>query len=250
MATAETTTAVVYREFDLQEFVQNATWRELLIELVQSSKLDPWDIDISKVVDEYLSAVKRMKVLELRIPANIILSASILLRMKSDTLSIFDIHEEVQIEEPQLPGPARPDVEQLVPRLRMQPRRKVTLEELLAALDSAMKIEVERSTEHEKMTAPIPIIVNTEDIDEKKQNVIKKIGKIADREGLTTFSALASGYDSAEKLLLDVFVPVLFLAHENQIVLIQENFFGEILIKISGDHSGKRGRPTRVIGAG
>ena len=243
MATAETTTAVVYRELDLQEFVQNATWRELLVELVSSNKLDPWNVDIEKVVDGYLAAIKKMKVLDLRVPANMVLAASILLRMKSDSLAIFAAQDEVRVEEQLLTeARIRPEVDALVPRARMQPRRKVTLEELLSALDSAMKTEVERRVEHERITAPISIIVDTDDIDEKKLDVIKKIKKLADREGLAAFSALAGGCEGIEKLLLDVFVPVLFLAHENQIVLIQENFFGEILIKISGDYSGKRGR--------
>src|SRR5208283_699572 len=139
MATVETTTAVVYRELDLQEFVQNATWRELLVELVSSNRLDPWDIDIEKVVDGYLGAIRKMKVLDLRVPANMVLAASILLRMKSDSLPIFAIQEEAPMEEQLLAGPrVRPEVEQLVPRGRMQPSRKVTLSELLSALDQAM----------------------------------------------------------------------------------------------------------------
>jgi len=32
---------------DLQEFVKNATWRELLGGLVATNRIDPWDIDIA-----------------------------------------------------------------------------------------------------------------------------------------------------------------------------------------------------------
>lgn len=245
MATTEAATAVVIRELDLKEFVQNSTWRELLIELVASNRLDPWDIDISKVVDEYLSAIRRMKVLELQIPANMVLAASILLRMKSDTLSIFTPlqHEELPLDATDI-SITRPETDALVPRARMQPKRKVTLEELLSALDSAIKVETERKIENERLAAPINIVVDTEDIDEKKEELMKRIKSIADKEGMTTFSSLSSQHTEQEKILVGVFVPLLFLAHENRIGIFQEDFFGEILIKISGERSGRKGRAS------
>ncbi len=236
MATAETTTAVVYRELDLQEFVQNATWRELLVELVSSNKLDPWDVDIEKVVDGYLAAIKKMKVLDLRVPANMVLAASILLRMKSDSLSIFAMHEEAPVEEQLLAGPrVRPEVEQLVPRARMQPRRKVTLQELLSALDHAMKIEVKRQVDHERMTAPISIEIDKEDIEEKMERLFKRIKRSLDREKMTTLAQVSAAFGNTQDLLIDLFVPMLFLAHMGRIAVLQDIFFGDILIKVTGE---------------
>lgn len=234
MATVEATTAVAYRELDLPEFVQNATWREVLIDLVATNKLDPWDIDLVKVVDGYLSAIKRMKHLELRIPANIILAASILLRMKSDTISIFSMVEDA----PQPDGDSmaaervKPEVEQLVPRARMQPHRKVTLDELLDALNEAMKVEEKRMVEHEREIVPVSFAVDKVDIEDKMRHVHDAIKASLDKEGLTTFSTIAKGYTSPEGVLLDLFVPILFLAHDGKIAVMQERFFGEILIKL------------------
>ncbi len=234
MATVEATTAVAYRELDLPEFVQNATWREVLIDLVATNRLDPWDIDLVKVVDGYLSAIRRMKHLELRIPANIILAASILLRMKSDTISIFSMMEE----EPQPDGDSitaeriRPEVEQLLPRARMQPSRKVTLDELLEALNEAMKIEEKRMVEKERSIAPVSFAVDKVDIEDKMKRVRDVIAASIDREGLTTFSAVSRGYSGPENILLDLFVPILFLAHDGKIAVMQERFFDEIFIKL------------------
>ena len=75
------------QQLNLQEFVKNATWRELLVELVDSNQLDPWNIDIVKVVDSYIAVVRKMQVMDLHIPANIVLAASILLRMKRETIT-------------------------------------------------------------------------------------------------------------------------------------------------------------------
>ncbi len=234
--------APTFSNLDIQEFVQNATWRELLTELVTSNRLDPWDIDITKVVDSYLKMVRRMKVLDLKIPANIILAASILLRMKSESLSIFEINEMQQLEQEQdgIEERARPNVDSLVPRARMQPRRKVTLNELLEALDEAIKMQEKRHVNFERVHTPINLVINEKDIDEKKEIVVNAIKSIADRKGLTTFSALSSAFKDSDSIVLDLFVPLLFLAQDNAVLIIQENFFDEIFIKqLNGETVGR-----------
>ncbi|HUC38520.1 MAG TPA: segregation/condensation protein A [Candidatus Acidoferrum sp.] len=244
MATAETTTAVAYRELDLQEFVQNATWRELLIDLVSTNQLDPWNIDIAKIVDHYLKVIKRMKVLDLIIPANMVLAASILLRMKSDTITIFSTTEEQAVEE-QIVQQARvrPEVEPLVPVARIQPKRRVTLSELLEALDQAMKIEQKHKVEHEREMTPINLFIDTVDIEDKKKMVQSTIERSLDKEGVTTFAIISKGVQNLESALLDLFVPLLFLAHENRVAVLQDQFFGEIFIRmIEGEKVARRAR--------
>lgn len=231
-----------FGSLNLEEFVQNATWRELLTELVTSNRLDPWDIDIVKVVDSYLKIVRRMKVLDLKVPANIILAASILLRMKSESLSIFEINEMQQLEpEPDgIEERTRPNVDSLVPRARMQPRRKITLNELLEALDDAIKVQEERHINFERIHAPINIVIDEKDIDEKKDIVTKAIRNAVDRKGFTTFSALANSFKNSGSIILDLFVPLLFLAQDNAVLIMQENFFDEIFIKqLNGETVGR-----------
>lgn len=243
MATTETTTAVAYRELDLQEFVQNATWRELLVDLVATNKLDPWDIDIVKVVDGYLAAIKKMKVLDLRIPANMMLAASILLRMKSDTITIFSTVEEPLPIEEAIAARIRPEVEQLVPRARMQPKRKISLSELLDALGSAMKVEEKRMIEHTRTFAPVNLVIDKEDIEEKMERVHATIAGSLDKEGLTTFGAISRTFSNLENILLNLFVPILFLVHSGRIAMMQDQFFGEIFIKlIEGEKVARRAR--------
>ena len=61
------------------------------------------------------------------------------------------------------------------------------------------------------------------------------------REGLTTFGHLAKGFDSIENILLGLFVPLLFLAHNRQLTLMQDEFFKEIFVKLSDDD----GKPVK-----
>ncbi len=230
-------------EENLRDFVGNATWRELLVELVASNKLDPWNIDIVKIVDSYVEVIKKMKVHDLHVPANIILAAAILLRMKSETLKVFEI-EEPQMETDDLPGAVRvlPEVQPLVPRLRMQPNKRVTLYELMGALDEIMKMKEKRELLVQGTGPPIQFFINKDDIDQKIELIFNMVQDHADKTGMTTFAYLTDKLDNPqqhpEKILLDLFIPLLFLAHKQRIIIMQEKFFDEILIKINGKLNG------------
>lgn len=229
---------------DLEKFVQNATWRELLTELVEKKELDPWDIDIAKVVEGYMDVIKDMKVLDLRIPANIVLAAAILLRMKSDTLSMFNDYgndgfaDEQEAREVVRLSPEQTDG--LTPKLRLQPRRKITLQELMDALDSALKVEVERAERRQSSSyAPQKIVIREDDIDRKMESVLRLLMSSADREGLATFGGMSKCFGSIESMVLDLFMPLLFLAQNGKVLLMQEKFFDEIFIKLMDGRNGK-----------
>jgi segregation and condensation protein A len=220
-------------ENNLEDFVKNATWRELLVELIQTNQIDPWNIDLIKVVDGYVGIVKKMKVLDLHIPANIILAASILLRMKSETLKVFEVPEIVpEVEELGVGERVLPDIAPLVPRARLQPGRKITLMELMHALDDAMKVKERRETLIQQANVPVQFFIDTEDIDEKIENIYNVVKQNIDGEGLTTFASLANKFNHQESILLGLFIPLLFLAHKQRIAIMQEKFFDEIFIKL------------------
>ena len=97
---AVTSVVSVQRDlFDIEKFVGEATWKDILVELVKKNELNPWDIDIIDIVGRYIDVVKGLKVMDLRVPANIILAASILLRLKSDMLELSEPLTEEQMVE-------------------------------------------------------------------------------------------------------------------------------------------------------
>ena len=226
---------------NLQEFVKNATWRELLVDLVDTNKLDPWNIDIIKVVDSYIEAVKKMRVMDLHIPANIILAASILLRMKSETISILQI-EEVPVEEMAQEPRVAPEVPNLVPRLRLQPKRKITLGELMDALGDAIKVNERREMIVRQRSEPVNIQIEKDDIDEKIARTLQLVKENSDREGMTTFAQLSKSFNSIDAILLSLFVPLLFLAHRGQVLLMQDEFFNEIFVKLEDGKDGGKAK--------
>src|SRR5579872_6861849 len=60
---------------------------EILVHMAKTGQLDPWNIDIVQVADQYLQAVSELKASDLRITGKTLLFLAILLRMKSDQLA-------------------------------------------------------------------------------------------------------------------------------------------------------------------
>ncbi len=218
-------------EFNLEELVKNATWRELLVELIEKERIDPWAIDLARIVDSYISVVKQMRVLDLRVPASIMLAASILLRMKSESLSVFAPEHEI-VEEQTAGGRVIPEVPALVPRARLQPGRKVSLQELMDALGDAIKMTEKRAFMVSERSTPLTMPIIKEDIDKKISATYMLIRSNADREGMVSFSQLSRNFGSVTEIVIDLFVPMLFLAHRNRVALMQDEFFNDILMKL------------------
>ena len=238
--TSEEAAAFPERVLNLNELVKTATWRELLLELVESKKIDPWDIDISLMATEYVNAVRQMQLVDLRVPANIILAASILLRLKSDSIPIFQQNEEIVQDEPHGARVA-PVTDELVPKLRIQPRRRISLGELMAALDEVIKIGERRELREAEISMPIKIEIEKDDIDKKIDDAHKIILRDADAEGVVRYSALARYFASPHDALRNMFIPVLFLAHRKILRVRQDEFFGEIFLIIDGNNGASVG---------
>ncbi len=209
----------------------DATWRDLIIELVDKNKLDPWNIDIIEIVDKYVDTVKKLRVLDFRVPANIILAAAVLLRLKSNYL-IFKEYEDTG------EAVAEADVQDynittdpLNFRLRLPPKRKISLTELISALDEAMAMKETRLLPHRAESLPIQIKLDNFDIEAETENIYSIIKDNVDKSKMVTFSYL-SKVSSINDVILGIFIPLLFLAHKGKISLIQERFFSEIIIAL------------------
>lgn len=208
------------------------TWKELLVELVDKNRLDPWNMDIVQIVDNYMDAIKGMKSLDLKIPANIMLAASILLRMKSSLLVIGVDEPEPEPAYFESAGIERIVVEPLSFRSRLPPKRRVSLDELITALDEAMKIKEQRSVTASFVRPPISFEVGTTDIKADAERVYEYIKKNADSENVVLFSALANGSGSGN-VILELFIPMLYLASDKRIALRQDKFFEDIFVTVA-----------------
>ncbi len=245
MATAVGEVVQAEVQLDLEALVKRATWRELLVELVDTRKLDPWNINIEEIVDSYVAVIKTLQVMDLYVPANMVLAASILLRMKSDLLVLPS--DEVLMSEPAIDEVAAarviPEVPQLSFRSRLQPGRRVTLGELLDALDGAMRIEKARSMTAMSAAPSVSLPTDIDDIDDRLEETMALVASNVDVMGMTTFSNLERAAKLGDESLLYLFVPLLYLATRDRLVLAQDDFFSEIFVRLC---DGGNGGPYQV----
>ena len=213
---------------ELERIVSRPMWKTVLLELVESAKLDPWNIDISEVTVKYIHKVRQMKVMELHVPANIILAAAILVRMKSDTIKLVEDVPIAEVQEDFGEG-AAVSIPTLEIAGRVMPARKVTLNELMVALEDVMK-DIETRMEPRLVASPEPVKLELSqfDIDEKMDQLMEKIFSV-DGGGLVTFTSLLEQHTPEEKV--QTLLPLLHLWQKRKIALVQEEYFGEIFIK-------------------
>lgn len=128
-------------------------WQDIIYELIHTEQLDPWDIDIIVLTQKYFEKIEELEEADFYISSKVLLAAALLLRIKSEFLlnkhlpSIDEVLfgrkeekkyvvERIEIDESELPL--------LIPKTPLPRARKVTLPELMTALDQAINTESRR----------------------------------------------------------------------------------------------------------
>src|SRR3989338_11478901 len=121
----------------IKTIVTGADWQEILSTIILEQNLDPMNIDISKLSDRFMNYINAMKDFDFRIPARFILIASILLTMKCEKLLEEEERKLNRLEKEQMKK-LDIDVPIVVPPIKRDPTRKVTLTELISALNKVV----------------------------------------------------------------------------------------------------------------
>lgn len=217
-------------DLPITSIVAKPSWKQVLIELVMSEKLDPWNIDIVVAADSFFNYVKRMEKFDFHIPANIILACAILLKYKSNAIRFYT--------EPQLmEAPPTDEPEGAVPELRLSwripPKRQITLNELMGEMERVIKYD--SAERPKKVAAQLPTMeldLDNYDIESEIDRLHARLKGDADSEGIVLFSSLING-GGAEGVVSTI-TPLLHLAQRKSVYLRQDKFFGEIFINLNG----------------
>jgi segregation and condensation protein A len=221
---------------NLVDLIDQPAWKTILLDLVQSEKMDPWNIDICALADKFLEKINSLERANLRVPANAILASAILLKTKSKALklsSLEDLEEAQKLAE--LTEEERKLLEASIPELRgMRQAReaRITLDELVQSIEvilnkSKAKNRFDKMFEEIKFAVPY----NDFNIEEKMEEVFGLVQKRADSQGITLFSQLVNGNKEPVEII-QTFIPLLFLANKGKLNLWQEEFWQEIFISI------------------
>lgn len=221
------------------------TWQSLLYELVKTERMDPWDIDISQLAKSYIEVVKKMQQMDLRVSGKVVLATAILLKIKSTRLLDEDIVQfdnmlSGQDEESLLEaegaelgkGKMRYEGLKLIPKTPQPRSRKVSIYDLVEALQQALEVKRKRLL-RESYVPDMSIPEKKYDISELMKNVYQRVvGFFTSESGAKlTFMQLVQSDRKEDKII--TFIPLLHLANNRKIDLLQEIPFGEIEIRLS-----------------
>lgn len=214
------------------------TWQTILYDLVKTEKMDPWDIDISKLVFKYMETVKKLQEHNFFISGKVILAASLLLRIKStklleEYLPNFDamlFPPDEDLLEDQEQEQIRRDYPNLLLKTPQPRKRKIDLNNLIQALNKALDVEKRREVRRadEAPIREIELPKNNVSITILIKELYTKIKQYFQKRETITFSELVPSDKKQDKVL--TFIPLLHLDTQNKIDVNQEIPFGEIYI--------------------
>ena len=213
--------------------LEKQNWEEVIYYIVSIEQLDPWNIDLIKLTESFLVYMNRVEELDFRIPAKIVFVAAVLLRLKSDYLSIFEEEETIEDVAKTVPFAdlgIDPNLIQLGLPMKRMPKRQVTLDELMVALKKAMAVKERRTERRSLWQAQLRAQITEEDITKRIESLMEEIdglmGKL--KKDKLEFSMIVEKWDKEQ--IIDHFIPLLHLEQDQKIKTEQEDFFKEIYI--------------------
>ena len=231
---------------------------EILVALAEKGEIDPWNINIIEVTDRFLSELERRRELNLQVSGRTLFYAATLLRMKSDQLAIVGTVEDdgegeaddlfgegfgegmdEEIEYGSRLGPIERlehEIQRRLDRKNMR-KRPVTLFELIIELKNLEKAERRRR----RMEGGIDFtdaLIDADDVvsiaheEGFQESSMIRLAEYLEGLELDEEMTLAELCERMEWEIPEVFIPLLFLALDGRCSLRQEEFYGDIWVRI------------------
>ncbi len=238
----------------LQSMVEDPV--EILVGLAERGEIDPWNINIIEVTDRFLSELERCRQLNLQVSGRTLFYAATLLRMKSEHLELssdseesggddddgfygenFDVALDNEIDYQGRLGPIERLEQEIQRRLDRKNMRKspVTLFELIIELKNLEKEERRRRRISETgddlliYAEDVVGIAHDEGYQESAMTVLEGCLDCISIEDEMTLAQICENLGWG---MPEVYIPLLFLAHEGRCSLRQEEFFGDVYVQI------------------
>ena len=220
------------------DMILNEQWRETIEILTED--MDPWDIDLVVLSDRFINYLEKLKSRDLKIPAKMVLIASLIYRMKSEFFKVsydegIPEEEDVYIDQSMIDNLANVsnsndvnvNIIELPPIIlptKKMITRKVTIYELLDALEKALRSRRKHIKDEE-----FSFDLHDFDIREFIEETYEKIIDLFKIEKDVVFSHLIERDDPKEKIMR--LQSILHLSNEERIICKQERPFDEIIIQ-------------------
>ncbi len=233
------------RIFSLLVEQNEISWKAIIFDLIKSEQMDAWDVNISLLTQKYIERLHQLKEQDLKVGGKVLLAASILLRIKSnklvgDDLDEFDrliagadvtqeqFYDELEQELARGEEMGLKEEYELLPRLPQARRRKVSVYDLVKALDKALEVK-QRRVLH-SIPPPLPLPERKFDVTAALSTLFQRIRSLFSAHKKLTFKELLPGETRQDKVY--TFIPLLHLSNQQKVELEQTEPFGDIHIKI------------------
>ena len=149
------------------------SWKSMIHDIVTTEGMDPWNVNISLLVDKFIERLNKYKNIELKVSGKVLLAAAILLSIKSKRLVGEDLNEFDRLIatnevsegefydslEQELSAGEKIAIEhnyELVPRTPQPRKRKVSVYDLVKALEKALEVKNRRFMRNPEVEMKIP----------------------------------------------------------------------------------------------
>jgi segregation and condensation protein A len=212
---------------DLYKLILNDElgWEHLITAIVREENMDPLDIDLIKITDKFTSTLFRLKSVDFIFGGKFVYTAAILLKMKSDVVVDEILNRNLEKEDDNeetsyvkaIPSPIT-----VVPKLPIVRERKLTLTELIDAIRTGMRF-------YAKGKINFDLKLKEVRMEDMITRLLSKLMKLFEDDDTVKFSSLLSKGD--RKDVIYTFLPLLFIANQSRVSLLQEEPFAEIYVK-------------------
>jgi len=222
----------------LKMIIEKENWEDIIYYIVNVQNIDPWNVDLVKLSENFLKFIKSVEELDFRIPAKIVFVAAILLRLKADYLSIFEEKEEDIEGMLREPKPFEelgidPKLIQLGYPMKRIPKRQITLDELMDALKKAMVIEKKKTDRRQLWQEKLQtaVVVEEEDITVRIERLMNNIDELMGKlnKDKLEFKEIVKEW-KRDKIVSNL-IPLLHLEQSKKITTEQLEFFKDLWIK-------------------
>lgn len=236
----------------------DVSWKTLLLELIKSEGMDPWDINVSLLTKKYIDIIKKLREMDFRVTGKVVLAAAILLRIKSNKLVDDDIseldnllsltssqdglNEEILEEITDNYGnvignnDSKSDEPRLIIRTPQPRKRKVSIYDLIDALQQAMEVKKRRvnrdvnEIDDSLLRIPIKKVDITQVI---RELFIRVKGYFAGENEKKLMFSMLIPTDGSKEDKVYTFIPLLHLENQLKLELNQEQHFSDFEIKLN-----------------
>jgi segregation and condensation protein A len=201
-------------------------WR-VLTDILELQKISPWELDLAELVNGFIGRLLTSEYIDFRICGRALLSAAILLRLKTEYLLEFGREEEEiirVIEEDIFLPPIRPPFRKSI--------RPTSSEEFIEALRELVFPPKRRTRKHLTGSGSLPTIPQFDgspvELTKSMKQVYAQLREASQDNNKISFSNFVQGMSHIE--IVRVFLSLLYLISDGKILISQDQQFGDIMI--------------------